>query len=92
MRKSPRLTQIRCNFLPNLSKDTLAFRASDNFDSKHFEEVNLFIEDNYECFYPPEDPDDYRTDVNDDHDHVADIHSDTLQIVKFLKQGKAPGV
>ena len=65
---------------------------SDNFDSKHFEEVNQFIEDNYVYFYPPEDPDDYRADMDDDHDLVADIDSDTLiRIVKFLKRGKAPG-
>ena len=38
---------------------------SDNFDSKHFDEVNQFIADNFEYFYPPEDPDDYRTDMND---------------------------
>ena len=57
---------------------------SDNFDSKHFNEVNQFIEDNY-------DPGDYRADM-DDHDLVADIDSDTLiRIVKFLKRGKAPG-
>ena len=65
---------------------------SDNFDSKHFDEVNQFIEDNYVYFYPPEDPDDYRTDMDDDHNLVADIDSDTLiRIVKFLKRGKAPG-
>ena len=65
---------------------------SDNFDSKHFDEVNQFIEDNYVYFYPPEDPDDYRADMDDDHDLVADIDSDTLiRIVKFLKRGKAPG-
>ena len=65
---------------------------SDNFDSKHFDEVNQFIEDNYVYFYPPEDPDDYRMDMDDDHDIVADIDSDTLvRIVKFLKRGKAPG-
>ena len=29
---------------------------SDNFDSKHFKEVNQFIDDNYVYFYPPEDP------------------------------------
>ena len=64
---------------------------SDNFDLKHFDEVNQFIEDNYEYFYPPEDPDDYRMDMDDDHDLVADIDSDTLiRIVKFLKQGEAP--
>ena len=42
--------------------------------------------------YPPEGPDDYRTDMDDDHDLVANIDSDTLiRIVKFLKRGKAPG-
>ena len=46
---------------------------SNNFDSNHFDEVNQFIEDNYEYFYLPEDPDDYRSDMNDDHDLVADI-------------------
>ena len=64
---------------------------SDNFDSKHFDDVNQFIEGNYEYFYPPEDPDYYRTDMDDDHDLVADIESDTLiRIVKFLKRDKAP--
>ena len=59
---------------------------SDNFDSKHFDEVNQFIEDTYKYFYPPEDPADYRTDMDDDHDLVADIDSDTLiRMVKFLK-------
>ena len=58
---------------------------SDNFDSKHFNEVNQFMEDNYVYFYSPEDPDDYRVDMDDDHDLVADIDSDTLiRIVKFL--------
>ena len=65
---------------------------SNNFDSNHYDEVNQFIEDNYEYFYPPEDPDDYRMDMDDDHDLVADIDSDTLiKIVKFLKRGKALG-
>ena len=64
---------------------------SDNFDSKHCNEVNQFIEDNYEYFYPPEDPDNHRTDRDDDHNLVADIDSDTLiRIVKFPKRGKAP--
>ena len=45
---------------------------------------------NYEYFYPPEDPNDYRSDMDDDHDLVADIDSDTLiRIVKFLKRNKA---
>ena len=65
---------------------------SDNFDSNHYDEVNQFIEDNYEYFYPPKDPDDYRSDMDDDHDHVAYIDSDTLiRIIKFLKRGKAKG-
>ena len=64
----------------------------DNFDSKHLDEVNQFIEDHYKYFYPPEDPDHYRTDMDDDHDLAADIDSDTfIRIVKFLKRGKAPG-
>ena len=59
---------------------------SDNFDLNHFDEVNQFIEDDYEYFYPPEDPNDYRLEMDDDHDLVADIDSDTLiGIVKFLK-------
>ena len=66
---------------------------SDNFDSNHLDAVNQFIEDKYEYFYPPEDPGDYRSDMDDDdHDLVADIYSHTLiRIVKFLKRGKAPG-
>ena len=45
-----------------------------------------------EYFYPPEDPDDNRSDMDDDHDLVADIDSDFLiRIVKFLKRGKALG-
>ena len=65
---------------------------SNNCDSKHFDEVNQFIEDNYEYFYPPEDPDDYRLDMDDDHDLAADVDFATLiKIVKFLKRGKAPG-
>ena len=63
---------------------------SDNFDSNHFDEVNQFIDDNSEYFYPPEDPDEYRSDMDDDHDFLAHNDSDTLiRIVKFLKQGKA---
>ena len=60
---------------------------SDNFDLKHVDEVNQFIENNYEYFYLPADPNDYTTDIDDDHDFVADIDSDTLiRIVKFLKR------
>ena len=65
---------------------------SDNFDSKHFDEFNPFIEDNYEYFYPPEDP------IITERTWIMttilwpDIDSDTLiRIVKFIKGGKAPG-
>ena len=65
---------------------------SENFDSKHFDEVNQFIEDDYKCFYPPEDPYDYSSDMDDDHNLVADIDSNTLiRIGKFPERGKAPG-
>ena len=61
-------------------------------DSKDFDEVNQFIEDNHEYFYPLETPDDYRMDMDDDDDLVADIDTDTLiRIVKFFKRGKAAG-
>ena len=66
---------------------------SNHFDSNHFNEVNKFIEDNYQYFYPPEDPDDYRFDVGNDHELVADVDAQTLikLVLKFLKRGKAPG-
>ena len=65
---------------------------SDHFDSNHFNEVNNFIEDNYQYFYPPEDPDDYRLDVGNEHELVADVDAQTLlKLIKFLKRGKAPG-
>ena len=86
MRKPPRLTMIRRNFLPKVSKET--FRVTILIQTTSMRSISL--EDNYEYFYPPEDPDDYRSDMDDDHDLVADIDSDTL-IVNFLKRGKAPG-
>ena len=65
---------------------------SDHFDSNHFDDVNKFIEDNHRYFYPPEDPDDYRFDVGNEHELVADVDAPTLiKLVKFLKRGKAPG-
>ena len=40
-------------------------------------------------FYPPEDPDDYRFDVGNEHELVADVDAQTLtKLVKFLKRGK----
>ena len=63
-----------------------------HFDSNHFNEVNKFIEDNYQYFYPPEDPDDYLFDVENEHELVADVDAQTLtKLVKFFKGGKAPG-
>ena len=60
--------------------------------SNHFDEVNRFVEDNHRYFYPPEDPDDYRFDVGNEHELVNDIDAQTLiKLVKFLKRGKAPG-
>ena len=65
---------------------------SDHFDSNHFDEVNKFIEDNHRYFYPPQDPDDYRFDVGNEHELVADVDAQTfIKLVKFLKRGKAPG-
>ena len=41
-----------------------------------------------EYFYPPENLDEYISDMVDDHDLVVDIDSDTLmRIVTFLKRG-----
>ena len=59
---------------------------SDHFDSNHFHDVNKFVEDNHRYFYPPEDPDDYRFDVGNEHELVADVDAPTL-----LTRGKAPG-
>ena len=43
-------------------------------------------------FYPPEDPDDYRSDVGNEHELVEDVDTQTLiKSVKFLKRDKAPG-
>ena len=65
---------------------------SDHFDSNHFHDVNKIVEDNHRYFYPPEDPDDYRFDVGNEHELVADVDAPALiKLVKFLKRGKAPG-
>ena len=91
MRKPPRLTQIRVQLFAESVERHFGIQR-DNFDSKNFDEVNQFIEDNYEHFHPSEEPDDYRTDMDDDHDFMAYIDSDTLiRIVKFLKCGKTLG-
>ena len=65
---------------------------SKHFDLNHFNEVNKFIEDNHKYFYPPEDPDDCRFDVGNEHGLVEDVDPQTLiKLVKFLKRSKAPG-
>ena len=65
---------------------------SEHFDSNDFNEVNKFIEDNHRYFYPPEDPDDYRFDVGNEHELVEDGDAQILiKLVKFLKRGKASG-
>ena len=64
---------------------------SKHFDLNHFGEVNKLIEDNHRYFYPPEDPDDYRFDVGNEHELVEDVDPQSLiKLVKFLKRGKAP--
>ena len=65
---------------------------SEHFDSNHFNEVNQFIEDNHKYFYPPEDPDDYRFDVGNEHEFVEDVDTQTLiKLVKFFSRGEASG-
>ena len=41
-----------------------------HFDSNHFDEVNILVEDNHRYFYPPEDPNDYRFDVGNEDELV----------------------
>ena len=61
---------------------------SNHFDSNHFHEVNKFVEDNHRYFYPPEDPDDYRFDVGNEHELVDDVDAQTLIKLSFLKEVK----
>ena len=66
---------------------------SRHFDSNHFSAVNKFIEGNHGYFYPPEDPDDYRLDVGNEHELVGDVDPQSLiMLVKFLKSHKVPGL
>ena len=70
--KSPRPTPTKRDSLLNLSKMHFGI-GSDHFDPNHFHEVNKFIENNHRYFYPPEDPDDYRFDVGNEHELVDDV-------------------
>ena len=47
---------------------------SKHFDSKHFNEVNKFVEDNHKYCYPPEDP----ADVGNEHELVEDVDPHSL--------------
>ena len=50
------------------------------------------IEDNQRYFCPPEDPDDYRFSVGNEHELVEDVdHQSLIKLVKFLKRDEAPG-
>ena len=51
---------------------------SKHFDLNHFNEISKFIEDNHRYFYTPEDPDDYRFDVDNEHDLVEDVDAQIL--------------
>ena len=54
--------------------------------------MNQFIEDNHRYFYPPEEHDDYRFDVGNEHELGEDVSAQTLiKLGKFFKRGKAPG-
>ena len=91
------------NFLkPKGQCDYPALRLDAKTAKTNTDKVQLFPEsverhfgiqsDNFEYFYPLQDPNDYRSDMDDDHDLVTDVDSDTLiRIVKFLKRGKVPG-
>ena len=66
---------------------------SKHFDSNQFNEVNKFIENNHRYFYPPEDSDDYRFDVGNEHKLLEDVDPQShIKLVKFLKRCKAPGL
>ena len=63
---------------------------SEHSESNQFNEVNKFIEDNHRYFSPPEDPHDYRFDMDNEQEFVEDVDAQTLiKVVKFLKRGKA---
>ena len=69
---------------------------SDHFDLNHFHEVNQFIDGNHWYFYPPEDPDDYGYDVENEHlQLVEDVDPQTLiklVTVSSLKEVKHPAL
>ena len=89
--KSPRPTLIKCNSLPNLFRDISAQKAIIliRITLMKSTKSSRIIKD---ISYSPEYPDDYRFDVGNEHELVADVDAETLiKLVKFLKRGKAPG-
>ena len=62
---------------------------SKHFDSNHFNEINKFKEDNHGYFYPPEDPDDYRFDVENEHELVDDV--DPQLLIKLVNPSEGGG-
>ena len=60
---------------------------SKHFYSNHFNEVSKFIEDNRRYFCIPEDPDDYRFDLGNEHELVEDV--DPQSLIKLVKH-RAP--
>ena len=67
-------------------------KESKHFYPNHFNEVSQFKEDNHRYFYPPEDSNDHRLAVGDEHELVEDADSQTLiKLAKFLKRSKTPG-
>ena len=61
-----RLTQIRRTSLLKLWKGISAHKSLIENT-----QVNQFVEDYFECCYVPEDPDGYRSDMDEDDDLVA---------------------
>ena len=53
--KTAKTNTDKAQLFPEFVKNTSAFRVTN-----HLNKVNQFREDNYEYFYPPEDPNDYR--------------------------------
>ena len=63
---------------------------SSKFDSKHFNKVNLFMEENHDYFCSLKDPENYRFDNTDDHELVADINAHILiRLVKSLRKARS---
>ena len=56
---------------------------SKHFYSNHFNEVIKFIKDNRRYFCLPEDPDDYRFDLGNEHELVEDVNPQSL--IKLVK-------